>query len=641
MERENRYQVEIPDSEYWKRQIRCQSACPLATDARGYVRAIAAGDDRQAYRLARGPNPMASICGRICGAPCEVACRRGSIDRPIAIRALKRFVCDQFGVEAREDPTGAIDEARADTVQANSGEEEVQHLLSFARRAPMDRPVGPPVAIIGSGPAGMAAAHDLSLLGFRPVVYEMESLAAGMLHLGVPAYRLPRNLIEAEVEAIRQLGVEFRLGVEVGKDVTLAELRQGHRAVLVAVGAKRSRGLPIANIDAPGVVGGVEFLRSVALREPLPLGRKVIVIGGGNVAFDVARTVVRQESYDVAVTARKRPGVEEVHLCALESLEEMPADVIEIEEAEEEGIERHNGIGPHEILVDEKGDFFGVVFKRCVRVFDDEGRFSPEFDETDLWTLQGDTLLLSVGQRVGFDFIDPERDGIRLTEHGFIDADPQTGQSLTAPDVFVAGDCAYGSKLAVHALASGKKAARGIHELLTGATITTRDTIDHRPIAGYEREPDYEKIPRASLPTVPASERRTSLSKPVELALSEQAARREASRCLDCGVNTIFDGEKCILCGGCVDVCPTACLKLVSIDEITGSEELETLRRELGGGEPEVSAIIKDEESCIRCALCATRCPTGAITMERFQFKEVWLGGGEAESEIGPRAHPA
>lgn len=641
MSREHRYRVEIPDIDYWKRQIRCQAACPLGTDARGYVRAIAAGDDRQAYRLARAPNPMASTCGRICGAPCEVACRRGSLDRPIAIRALKRFVCDQFGVEAREDPTGAIDEARADPVQTNSGVEDVQHLLSFARRAPMDRPVGPSVAIIGSGPAGMAAAHDLSLLGFRSVVYEMEPLAAGMLHLGVPAYRLPRHLIEAEVEAIRQLGVEFRLGVEVGKDVSLAELRSAHRAVLIAVGAKRSRGLPIANIDAPGVVGGVEFLRSVALREPLPLGRKVIVIGGGNVAFDVARTVVRQESYDVAVTARKRPGVEEVHLCALESLEEMPADVIEIEEAEEEGIERHNGIGPHEILVDERGDFFGVVFKRCVRVFDDDGRFSPMFDETDLWTLQGDTLLLSVGQQVGFDFIDPERDGIRLTEHGFIDADPETGQSLTAPDVFIAGDCAYGSKLAVHALASGKKAARGIQELLTGSAVATRDTIDHRVIAGYEREPDYEKIRRAELPTVPASERRTSLSKPVELALSEEAARREASRCLDCGINTIFDGEKCILCGGCVDVCPTACLKLVPLDEIAGDEDVERLRRELGDGEAEVSAILKDEERCIRCALCAERCPTGAITMERFHFKEVWLGGGEGGSEVGQRTHPA
>ena len=622
-----KYRVEVPDTEYWKGQIKCQQACPLLTDARGYVRAIAQGDDRLAYQLARGPNPLASICGRICGAPCEVACRRGSIDRPIAIRAIKRFACDRFGVETRQDDAGtAIEEAAAESEQRNAAVEEVHHLLEFIRRAPMDRPSGPKVAIIGSGAAGLAAAHDLSLLGLRPVVYEMESLAAGMLHLGVPAYRLPRQVIGAEVEAIRQLGVEFRTGVTVGTDVSLEQLREEHGAVLIAVGAKRSRGLPIENIDAPGVVGGVEFLRSVALREPLPMGRKVIVIGGGNVAFDVARTVMRQESYDVAVTARRRPGVEEVHMCALESLEEMPADVIEIEEAEEEGIERYNSVGPHEVLVDERGQFFGVVFKRCTRVFDEQGRFSPEFDETDLWTLQGDTLLLSVGQRVSFDFIDSERDGIRLTEHGFVDADPESGQSRTAPDVFVAGDCAYGPKLAVHALASGKKAARGIFRHLTDDSLAVEDQEEHRPISGYAREVDYEKIPRISLPTLSASERRMSLSKPVELPLDEEAARREGSRCLDCGVNTIFDGERCILCGGCVDVCPTACLKLVPLSEIYADESVERLNRAYSEDEEEpLSAIIKDEERCIRCALCAERCPTEAITMERFSFKEVWV----------------
>ncbi len=628
MEPERGYRVEIPDTEYWKRQINCQCACPLQTDARGYVRAIAGGDDQRAYRLARGPNPLASICGRICGAPCEVACRRGTVDRPIAIRALKRFACEQFGVEVREaDPVDTVEEAAAEAELQNAAVEEVRHLLRHARRAPTDKPTGPEVAIVGSGPTGLAAAHDLALLGLQPIVYEMEPLAAGMLHLGVPAYRLPRGVIRAEVEAIRQLGVEFRLGVTVGTEVSLEQLRADHEATLIAVGAKSSRGLPLANIDAPGVIGGVEFLRSVALREPLPLGRKVIVIGGGNVAFDVARTVMRQESYDVAVTARRRPGVEEVHLCALESLEEMPADAIEIEEAEEEGIERHNSVGPHEILTDERGQFFGVVFKRCTRVFDDDGRFSPQFDETDLMTLQGDCLLLSVGQRVNFDFIDPEGDGIALTERGFVEVDPQTGQSVTAPDVFVAGDCAYGPKLAVHALASGKQAARRIYSHLTGRSLSTEDVEQHQPIAGYAREADYEKIPRISLPTLSPAERRTSLSKPVELPLSEEAARQEASRCLDCGVNTIFDGEKCILCGGCVDVCPTLCLKLVALEEIEQDAGVERLADawQHDRSEESLSAIIKDEERCIRCALCAERCPTEAITMERFSFTEGWV----------------
>jgi NADPH-dependent glutamate synthase beta subunit-like oxidoreductase len=620
-----RYEVRVPDSDYWQGQIKCQAACPVHTDARGYVRAIAEGDYRKAYRIARGPNPLASICGRICGAPCETACRRGAIDRPIAIRALKRSACELFGAEASpDDPIGAIDEATASVADEleNAALEEVQHLLRFVRREAFDRPSGPPVAIIGSGPAGLAAAHDLALLGIRPIVYEMESVPAGMLHLGVPAYRLPRRVIRAEVDVIRELGTEFRVGVRVGEDLSLEELRREHAAVLVAVGAKSSRGLPIANIDAPGVIGGVEFLRSVALREPLSLGRKVIVIGGGNVAYDVARTVVRQESYDVAVTARRRPGVDEVHLCALESLAEMPADTIEIEEAEEEGVTRHNSLGPHEIVLDDEGLFAGVVFKRCTRVFDATGRFNPAFDLADLQTIEADTLLLSVGQRVNLDFIDPERDGVQVTDRGFIETRSDSAQSASAADVFVAGDCASGPALAIHAIASGKKAAREIFGYLNGREIGQRLSESHSVIADYFREDDYEKIARIELPVLPASERRTSFSKPVELPMSEAASQRESSRCLDCGVNTIFDGELCILCGGCVDVCPTLCLKIVPVEEIEGTGVEHLLQSQL---DAELSAILKDEEVCIRCGLCAERCPTDAITMERFRFKEAWV----------------
>lgn len=628
MTRQDAYRVEIPDAGYWRRQIRCQDACPVHTDARGYVRAIARGDYRQAYRIARGPNPLASICGRICGAPCEAACRRGALDQPIAIRALKRFVCERFGVESGGHPVATLAEATASGAEAyeDAALEEIVLLLDFVERGAFEKPTGPRVAVIGSGPAGLAAAHDLALFGFQPVVYEMEPIPAGMLYLGVPEYRLPRDLIQGEVEVIRALGVSFRLGVTIGRDVSLPELRREFSAVVIAVGAKRSRGLPLENADAPGVVGGVEFLRSVALREPLPLGRKVIVVGGGNVAYDVARTVLRQESYDVAVTARRRPGVEEVHLCALESLEEMPADVEEVEEGEKEGIRRHNSVGPHQVLVDEEGTFRAVVFKKCLRVYDEEKRFSPVFDESTLFTLQGDTLLLSVGQQIRLDFVDPARDGIRLTERGFVDCDPETGQSRTAQDVFVAGDCAFGPKLAIHAIAGGKRAARGVYEHLTGRRISSQVLEIHSVLAGYARERDYEKRPRLRVPTLPASERRASLSKPVELSLAEQTARLEASRCLDCGVNTIFDGAKCILCGGCVDVCPSLCLKLVPFDQIMDSGEVPRLR-DLLGTEENGSAILKDEERCIRCGLCAERCPTGAVTMERFVFKEAWVGG--------------
>jgi len=625
------FTVEVPDTDYWRRQIRCQDACPVGTDARGYVRAIARRDFREAYRIARGPNPLASICGRICGAPCEAACRRGAFDQPIAIRALKRFACERFGVESGVGhPAATVTEAtlRGGAEYEDAAQEEIGLLLEFVRRGAFEKPTGPPIAVIGSGPAGLAAAHDLVLLGFQAVVYEMEPMPAGMLFLGIPEYRLPRELIRAEIDVLTALGVSFRLGVTVGKDVSLRELREQHSAIVIAVGAKRSRGLPIKNADVPGVIGGVEFLRSVALREPLPLGRRVIVIGGGNVAYDVARTVLRQESYDVAVTARRRPGVEHVHLCALESLEEMPADPLEIEEGESEGIQRHNSLGPHEILVDEGGAFAGVVFKKCLRVYDPQKRFSPVFDESALSSLEADTLLLSVGQQIRLDFVEPDRDGIRVTERGFVDCDPETGQSRTAPDIFVAGDCAYGPRLAIHAIASGKKAARGVYAFVSGNKVAPKLVEIHSVLGSYEREADYEKIPRVRVPTLGASERRASLSKPVELSLSEPDARQEASRCLDCGVNTIFDGEKCILCGGCVDVCPSSCLRLVPLEQVTGGGEVESLKRLSLGGQvsEEASAMLKDEDRCIRCGLCAERCPTGAVTMERFLFKEVWVG---------------
>jgi ferredoxin len=265
------------------------------------------------------------------------------------------------------------------------------------------------------------------------------------------------------------------------------------------------------------------------------------------------------------------------------------------------------------------------VFKRCLRVFDQQGRFSPEFDETELSTIEADTLILSVGQNVSFEFIEEARDGISLTERGFVDADPDTGQCRSAPDIFVAGDCALGPGLAIHAIATGKRSARGIFNYLTGKSLTQREIEAHVELRGYSREAEYETTPRLEIPALDASERRASVSKPVELSFSTEAAEREAGRCLDCGVNTIFDGTKCILCGGCVDVCPTYCLKLVPVEEISG-DFVEEVVTQLSREDAEVlSAIIKDEERCLRCALCFERCPTGAISMERFVFQEVWF----------------
>jgi ferredoxin len=301
----------------------------------------------------------------------------------------------------------------------------------------------------------------------------------------------------------------------------------------------------------------------------------------------------------------------------------MPADDVEILEGDEEGVRRLNSLGPVRIERDAGGRVTGVLFKRCLRVFDEERRFAPVFDEADTTLVPCDTVLMAIGQTLDLSFIDSDRDGLQLTERGMLACDGETG--VTAhPDVFVAGDAAYGPKLLIHAVASGKRVARAVHARLTGETVAPELVGLHHLLEGYGRERDYEKLGRAQLPCAPVEERLRSQAAQVERGLDEAAARREAARCFDCGVNPVFDGGKCVLCGGCVEVCPECCLKIVSFERLEPSSALGRLRRAVFGGEDEeVSAILKDEEACIRCALCAERCPNGAITMERFCFKAV------------------
>jgi len=620
--------VEVPDQTYWRKQIKCQYACPVNTDARGYVRAIAAGDFESAYLIARGPNPLASICGRVCGAPCEASCRRGSIDEAVSIRALKRFVTERFGPESFTEetlkPIRLLQRVLGfrPPVACKDGHE----LAALADALQRPNSAGDKVAVIGSGPAGLAAAHDLALLGYRPTVFEMEAIPAGMLAVGIPEYRLPRQLIRAEVEVIRALGVEFVCNTRVGKDVSLADLRRDHKATIIAVGAKRSRAIPIPGVDGPGVFGGVEFLRDVSLNDRsadstlLRLGRRVVVIGGGNVAYDVSRTVIRQIGYDVSRSALRRAEVGEVHLCCLESVDEMPADDVEILEGHEEGVILHASLGPVEVVRDGGGRVIGVTFKRCVRVFDDDGRFAPVFDESARTTIEADTVLWAIGQRADLSFAEDAGD-LPINERGLIDCHAETLQTA-ASDVFLAGDVAYGPRLLIDAVASGKKCARSVHAYLTGQPLTPRQEYIQIDLPDYAREQDFEKLLRTKPDTVAPKDRRESQHVEVECGYSLSQAVTEACRCLDCGVNTIFDSERCILCGGCADVCPELCLKLVSCDRLAGDEGLAEAMRERYGDVDlsEVSAIVKDEEKCIRCALCAQRCPVDAISMERFGF---------------------
>jgi formate dehydrogenase beta subunit len=588
--------------EWLERNFPCKWACPVHTEAGKYVSLIAEGRYREAYAVARRPNPLASICGRICAAPCETVCRRGELDAPIAIRALKRFVTERFGVESMMDFS----------------------VLSEIYGSRKDRHAEK-VAVIGSGPAGLACAHDLALRGYPVTIFEAAPVAGGMLRLGVPEYRLPRALIQLEVHAILSLGVELRVATRLGRDFTLADLRQqGYAAVFLAVGAMRSRDLAVDGMDLDGVLKGVDYLLNVNLGYKVEMGSRIVVIGGGNVALDVARTAARGgeqenlqrslsvvQALDVARSAI-RFGAREVTVCCLESESEMPASRDEIEEAEREGITFRHRIGPKR-LVGEDGRVTGVEFLAVSRVFDESGRFSPQFVPGSEVILPIDTVVVAIGQTGDLSFLRPE-DGI-ATSQGRIVVDPDT-LATTAPGVFSGGDAAFGPRIAITAVANGKRAARSIDDHLRGRISPDEDPVVEIDVhERYRRVLDYEAIPRQKPPTRPIS-RRIGIAE-VEECFGEREARLEGTRCLHCWTNTIFeqsdvDGTECVLCGGCQDVCPENCIEIVPTSVVRSGLDVPR----------QGSMILKDEETCIRCGLCARRCPVGTITMQSFATKE-------------------
>ncbi|HET6348905.1 MAG TPA: FAD-dependent oxidoreductase [Candidatus Krumholzibacteria bacterium] len=606
----------------------CFKACPVGTEAGRYVALIAEGKYREAYAVARRPNPLASICGRICAAPCETACRRGALDEPIAIRALKRFVTERFGVESMMD-IELLREIYGDRLQ----------------RFPEDR-----VAIVGAGPAGLAAAHDLALMGYPVTIFEAQPVPGGMLRLGVPEYRLPRELIKLEINAILNLGVDLKVGARLGRDFSLGDLRrQGYRAVFLGLGAQRSRDLEIPGVDLDGVLKGVDFLLNVNMGYRVELGQRVLVIGGGNVALDVARAAIRTPARDEAINpginivtaldvarAAVRFGAKEVHIVCLETFETMPADREEIREARREGIEIHAGRGPVRIL-GEGGRVTGLETIECSSVFDANHRFNPTFVPGTELAMAADTVVLAIGQACDLSFLQPD-DGVTVSPRGTLQVDRAT-LATTAPGVNAGGDVAFGPRIAIEAIADGKRAAGSIHAYLRG-TQTPAPAVEVfiEPLPDYRRVLDYESIPRQH-PTTLAIERRVGIAE-VEHCFDEVTARREASRCLHCWVNTVFHedpelGTECILCGGCADVCPEKCITFVPLSEIEVDAGLhEQVRADLGdaaaellaGGSRKGTALIKDETVCIRCGLCAQRCPAGTIVMEQFQLLEASRG---------------
>ena len=628
--------TKLVDLEWLESNFPCMQACPVHTQAGRYVSLIAQGRYEEAYRYARTPNPFASICGRVCGHPCEPACRRGQFDMPISIRALKRFVTERYGPESRN------------PVDVFAGRK-------IEKRAEK-------VAVIGSGPAGMSAAHDLALLGYPVTIFEAAPVPGGMMHLGIPEYRLPRDVLQAQIREILDLGPELKLNIRLGRNFSLGDLKhQGFKAVLMAFGLHRSRELNLPGNDLDGVVKGIDFLLNVNLGYRFEVGKRVVVIGGGNVAIDVARSAMREQQQklvtdmssvvlpneltssetDVVIKefmdvsrAALRMGAREVHLVCLESREEMPASEEEIEEGLLEGMKLRPSLGPKQ-FVGENGKLTGLEVVKCVSVFDENKRFNPKFEPRTEMVIPCDTVILAIGQASDLSFLKPE-DGIETTRQGTLKINPETLMT-SAAGIFAAGDIAFGPRLVINAVADGKKAAAEIDKFLRGPEWKPKDKyVQITVLNHHEMAAQYDEYSRLAVPALPV-ERRTGVAE-VETGYTEEQARSEASRCLQCWINTIFEGHEangteCILCGGCVDVCPENCLSLVPLKDFAFTEEEKqrlAAEHELRSvdlqhlspeelNQVEGSVMVKDETICIRCGLCAERCPVNTISMEAFE----------------------
>ena len=603
-----RFRVRIQGLEEYRARIACREACPLGTDTKGYVAAIAAGDSRRAYLLARRVNPLPSVCGRVCQAPCEDACARGQADGPVALRALKRFACDR----QRPGTPQALSlelhhlQRRTDPAPDITGNDLLALERLAATRNPEESAVR--VAVIGSGPAGLAAAHDLALLNYRVTIFEAAPLPGGMLRWGIPEFRLSREQLEEEIQAILSLGVELKTNMPVGPRLSLADLRQqGYQGIFIAAGLQAARALPLEGIDLQGVFGGLAYLRNY---RTLPMTQSCLVIGGGGVALDCAQLALRQ-------------GARQVTVASLESWEEMPARPSEKQDAADEGIRFRTSLGPKRILGDGTR-VTGAEFLEVETLFDEKGLFSPRLRPGTERILHANTLLLAVGQIPAFP-VHQGRESLETTAAGKI----RVGKNLETnlPGVFAGGDLTDGPQNLVKAIADGQRAARSIHEHVSGRKYRLHRTGALHPVDPASPHPRSERTRAARPPQRPVRERVRNQEE-IDLCYEERQAREQAARCRQCQLQTVFNRRLCILCGTCVDGCAPGALRMVRIEELEGDHHVqkyvEAIRREAPGGRP-LTAVIKDEVRCVRCGICARRCPTGALTLEAFHYQEEWL----------------
>ena len=494
----------------------CKTACPAHIAVQGYIKLASQGKYTEALELIKKENPFPAVCGRICPRSCESACTRGDIDEPIAIDEIKKFIADQ------------------DLNENNRFIPKKRHDYRT------------PVAVIGSGPSGMSCAYYLALDGYQVTVFEKQEKPGGMLTMGIPGFRLEKNVVEAEIEVLRQLGVHFRTGVEVGKDVTIQQLRQqGFQAFYLAIGAQGGRKLNIPGEDAEGVVAGVDFLRSINLGSIPAMTGKTVVIGGGNVAIDVARAAARTAAVSV-------------DMYCLEGRSEMPALPEEIREAEEEHVAIHNGYGPKEILVKD-GRAVGVVFKKCLRVFDENHRFAPQYDENDTITVETDHVLLSIGQSIQWGNL-LAGTAVVTRHNGTVEADPFTYQTAE-PDIFAGGDVYTGPRFAIDAIAAGKEGAISIHRFVQPGQSLTYGR-DRRQYHSFDKEnvvlESFDRMPRQK---AGHSDRKEHSFGDNRLTFTEEQMKKETQRCLGCGAAQV-DEYMCVGCGQCTTKCKFGAISL-------------------------------------------------------------------------------